>query len=170
METRFVQIGQARVQRSTSVCRNSPAAGRGNTFAFTGAPGTSPLPITLGYFSGLPSAQANDPSRYTSTNFASSAFVNTLAPTGPVWTPLSATVTPNLRPEDWEPMETMVEAALALCTGDPRRLTSRIAHSLPLLLELGRPVYTLDGATVYDGWTPDPNDPRMAGAGYLKHH
>ena len=87
-----------------------------------------------------------------------------------MWTPLSATVTPNLRPEDWEPMETMVEAALALCTGDPRQLTSRIAHSLPLLLELDRPVYTLDGTTVFDGWTPDPNDPRIAGAGYLAGH
>ena len=63
-----------------------------------------------------------------------------------------------------------VSTALALCTGDPRQLTSRIAHSLPLLLELGRPVYTLDGATVYGGWTPDPNDPRMAGAGYLTGH
>ena len=96
--------------------------------------------------------------------------VNTLAPTGPVWTPLSATVTPNLRPEDWEPMETMVEAALALCTGDPRVLTSRVAHSLPLLLELRRPVYTLDGSALFDGWHPDPNDPRIAGAGYLTGH
>ncbi len=32
--------------------RANIAAGRGNTFAFTGAPGTSPLPITLAYFSG----------------------------------------------------------------------------------------------------------------------
>ena len=59
------------------------ATGRGNTFAFTGGAGTSPLPITLAYFSGLPAAQANDPSRYTSTNFASSAFVNTLALNNP---------------------------------------------------------------------------------------
>src|SRR5262249_2298259 len=59
------------------------AAGRGNTFAFTGAPGTSPLPITLAYFSGLPSSQANDPTRYTSTNFSSSSFVNTLALNNP---------------------------------------------------------------------------------------
>ena len=27
-------------------------AGRGNTFAFTGAPGTSPLPIFMAYFAG----------------------------------------------------------------------------------------------------------------------
>jgi hypothetical protein len=59
------------------------AAGKGNTFAFTGAPGTSPLPITLAYFSGAPAAQANDALRYTSTNFTSSAFVNTLALNNP---------------------------------------------------------------------------------------
>jgi hypothetical protein len=59
------------------------AAGRGNTFAFTGAPGTSPLPITLAYFSGSPAAQANDATRYTSTNFSSSSFVNTLALNNP---------------------------------------------------------------------------------------
>jgi Carboxypeptidase regulatory-like domain len=59
------------------------AAGRGNTFAYTGIPGTSPLPITLAYFSGLPVSQANDPTRYTSTNFASSTFVNTLSLNNP---------------------------------------------------------------------------------------
>src|SRR5207249_6926978 len=63
--------------------RANIAAGRGNTFAFTGAPGTSPLPITLAYFSGLPTAQASDPTRYTSTNFTSTAFVNTLALNNP---------------------------------------------------------------------------------------
>jgi hypothetical protein len=38
-------------------------AGRGNTFAFTG-PGTQPLPIMLGYFTGS-TANANDPATYT---------------------------------------------------------------------------------------------------------
>ena len=38
-----------------------------------------------------------------------------------------ATVTPDLPPEAWEPMETMVEAALALCTGDPNLLSGRVA-------------------------------------------
>src|SRR5262249_45242735 len=59
------------------------AAVGGNKIAFTGAPGTSPLPITLAYFSGIPAAQSNDPSRYTSTNFASNSFVNTLALNNP---------------------------------------------------------------------------------------
>jgi hypothetical protein len=59
------------------------SAGRGNTFAYTGVAGTSPLPITLAYFSGVTKAQANDPVRYTSTNFTSSTFVNTLSTNNP---------------------------------------------------------------------------------------
>jgi outer membrane receptor protein involved in Fe transport len=56
------------------------AAGRGATFAFFGAgTGTSPLPIHLAYFNGVPAAQAGDASRYTSANFTSSTFVNPLA-------------------------------------------------------------------------------------------
>jgi NAD(P)-dependent dehydrogenase (short-subunit alcohol dehydrogenase family) len=96
--------------------------------------------------------------------------VNALSPTGPVRTPLSATVTPELKPEDWEPMETMVEAGIALCTGEPRRLTSRIAYSLPLLVELDRPVYTLDGRSLFDGWQPDRGDPRLEGVAYVRGH
>lgn len=63
--------------------RANIAAGRGNTFAFTGAPGTSPLPITLAYFSGRPAAEANIPGNYTSSNFASTTFINTLALNNP---------------------------------------------------------------------------------------
>ena len=43
----------------------------------------------------------------------------------------------------------MAEAALALCAGDPRTLTGRVAYSSPLLTELGRTVRTLDGSEVY---------------------
>lgn len=46
-----------------------------------------------------------------------------------------------------EPLEVMSEAALALCTGDPRTLTVRIAYSGPLL---GRAARTLDGKSVYE--------------------
>jgi hypothetical protein len=63
--------------------RANIAAGRGNTFAYTAAPGTSPLPIALAYFSGIPAAQASDPSRYTSNQFTSSTFVNSLALNNP---------------------------------------------------------------------------------------
>jgi hypothetical protein len=53
-----------------------------------------------------------------------------------------------------EPVETMAEAALALCTGDPNILTGRIAYSLQLLLELNRPTYDLAGRDLMEGWQP----------------
>jgi hypothetical protein len=53
------------------------AAGRGNTFAFTGAPGTAPLPIFLAYFSGR--SDANNTAAYSSGNFRSNTFLNDLA-------------------------------------------------------------------------------------------
>jgi hypothetical protein len=56
------------------------AAGRGNNFKYYGTgTGTSPLPITLAYFSGFPASQAGDASKYTSSNFTSTTWVNTLA-------------------------------------------------------------------------------------------
>ena len=60
------------------------AAGRGNNFKYYGSgTGTSPLPITLAYFSGVPASQAGDTTKYTSSNFTSSTFVNTLAKYNP---------------------------------------------------------------------------------------
>jgi hypothetical protein len=60
------------------------AAGRGNHFRYAGPnTGTSPLPIILAYFSGLPASQAGDASKYTSSLFTSSTFVNPLARTAP---------------------------------------------------------------------------------------
>ena len=56
------------------------AAGRGANFRYFGAgTGTSPLPIFLAYFNGVPASQAGDPARYTSSDFASNTFLNTLA-------------------------------------------------------------------------------------------
>jgi NAD(P)-dependent dehydrogenase (short-subunit alcohol dehydrogenase family) len=54
-----------------------------------------------------------------------------------------------------EPVETMAESALALCTGDPAVLTGRIAYSLQLLLELDRPTYDLAGKELVEGWQPE---------------
>jgi NAD(P)-dependent dehydrogenase (short-subunit alcohol dehydrogenase family) len=54
----------------------------------------------------------------------------------------------------FEPVETMAEAALALCSGDPDVLTGRIAYSLQLLVELDRPVYDLSGTTLMDDVQP----------------
>ena len=51
------------------------AAGLGNRgFAYTGAPGTSPLPIHLAYLSGR--SDANNAAAYTAANFTQAAFVN----------------------------------------------------------------------------------------------
>jgi hypothetical protein len=50
------------------------AAGKGSTFAYTGIPGTSPLPITLAYIAGKvdPTNTAN----YSSSQFTNSTYVN----------------------------------------------------------------------------------------------
>lgn len=45
------------------------AAGKGLTWAYTGIPGTSPLPIALGFLQGLSGADVNNPAKYTSTQF-----------------------------------------------------------------------------------------------------
>jgi citronellol/citronellal dehydrogenase len=76
-------------------------------------------------------------------------------------TPQAAIATPALVEQGWiddtmfEPLETMAEAALALCSSDPRVLTGRIAFSLQLLLELRRPVRDLGGNELVQGWQPD---------------
>jgi hypothetical protein len=59
------------------------AAGKGATFAYTGAPGTSPLPLFLAFFSGQPAGQAADPSKYTSSNFTNATNLGFLAAQNP---------------------------------------------------------------------------------------
>jgi hypothetical protein len=59
------------------------AAGRGNTFAFTGAPGTTPLPIMLAFFNGRGGSQASSASSYTGGNWTSQTFLNFLAARNP---------------------------------------------------------------------------------------
>ena len=53
----------------------------------------------------------------------------------------------------YEPMESMAEAALHLCSGDRARLTGRCVLSLPLLRELGATVHTLDGRAPLAGFS-----------------
>ena len=57
------------------------AAGLGNTFRYTGAAGTSPLPIFLAHFQGLGPASAGNPSNYssTNTNWTNTTFLGFLA-------------------------------------------------------------------------------------------
>jgi len=96
--------------------------------------------------------------------------VNGLATTGAVGTPvLRQFGNPHIPPDGDEPMEAFVEAALALATIDPQRFTSRVVHSLALLHELQRPVMTLDGTRLFDGWQPDTDDPRRFTKHYLSH-
>ena len=97
--------------------------------------------------------------------YADGIAVNSLAPTGAIATPLSVSV--GVPPEGTEPMETFVEASLALCTGDPATLTSRIVNTLPLLHELQRPVRTVDGSALFEGWQPDHDDERRFHRNYL---
>jgi hypothetical protein len=55
------------------------AAGRGNTFAYTGAAGTSPLPIFLAHYNGQSSANAGNSALYTGNNWTNSTFLGFLA-------------------------------------------------------------------------------------------
>ncbi|WP_067820251.1 SDR family NAD(P)-dependent oxidoreductase [Actinomadura kijaniata] len=84
--------------------------------------------------------------------------VNALAPEGAVRTDHAAAVA-DLPAHATEPMETFVEAALALLTGDPDRLTGRVTGSLSLVVELGLSVRSLDGRREIEGWQPGEIDP-----------
>ena len=55
------------------------AAGKGATFAYTGIPGTSPLPIFLASYLGLPASAASDPSKYTGSQWTNSATIPALS-------------------------------------------------------------------------------------------
>ncbi len=57
------------------------AAGRGNTFAYTGVAGTKPLPIFLAYLNG--SNTPNDTTRYTGNGWTNSTLVQSMYPLNP---------------------------------------------------------------------------------------
>ena len=61
--------------------------------------------------------------------------VNAAAPSNPVATPGAGTL--DLAKTDTEDIELITETALRLCTGDPKTLTGRIAHTQPFLAEVG---------------------------------
>ncbi len=65
------------------------AAGRGNTFAYTGVPGTNPLPIYLANLNG--STSATSPAAYTGTGWTNTTLVNSLYALNP--NPLAAAST-----------------------------------------------------------------------------
>ena len=93
--------------------------------------------------------------------------VNALAPEYQVATDNALTVS-GVRVDNSEPEETIAEAALALCTGNPKTLTGRIAYNLSLLIELERPVRTLDGAALLPGWQPGEIDASRRRVSYLQ--
>jgi NAD(P)-dependent dehydrogenase (short-subunit alcohol dehydrogenase family) len=88
--------------------------------------------------------------------FESRIAVNALAPVAAVLTPgvEAMGIAQWLEPSMIEPVEAMAEAALALCCCDPQRLTGRVAYSVKLLADLGRPIRTLDGSALYEGPLP----------------
>ncbi|OJZ75204.1 oxidoreductase [Mycobacterium paraffinicum] len=61
--------------------------------------------------------------------------VNAAAPSNPVATPGAGIL--DLAKTDTEDIELITETALRLCTGDPKSLTGRIAHTQPFLAEVG---------------------------------
>jgi NAD(P)-dependent dehydrogenase (short-subunit alcohol dehydrogenase family) len=67
----------------------------------------------------------------------------------------------NLADYLYEPLDTMAEAALALCTADPAVLTGQVTTSLELLVGLDREVRDLTGRAPVEGWQPDDLPPRM---------
>jgi citronellol/citronellal dehydrogenase len=99
----------------------------------------------------------NATSVYAAVEFADKGIVvNTLAPQRSILTERIASNSAIVKDTSiCEPLETMAEAALTLCTGDKELLTGRIAFSLMLLVELRRPVYDLTGTELLEGWQPD---------------
>jgi len=79
--------------------RANVAAGRPASFAYTGIPGTSPLPIFMAYLHGVPlnDARNQNPANYTSANFANSAWYNALRTYNPDITGIAGTGTSGLQ-------------------------------------------------------------------------
>jgi NAD(P)-dependent dehydrogenase (short-subunit alcohol dehydrogenase family) len=67
--------------------------------------------------------------------WADGIAVNALSPSGPVATPgiLYHQLVPPEHQDRFEPIELMVEASLALCSGTPQELTGRVAYSQQFL-------------------------------------
>jgi hypothetical protein len=71
------------VRKAQANLQANIAAGRGATFAYTGAPGTSPLPIFLAYLNGQNASRSSDPSLYTGANWTNGNFIGYLAAQNP---------------------------------------------------------------------------------------
>jgi NAD(P)-dependent dehydrogenase (short-subunit alcohol dehydrogenase family) len=126
-----------------------------------GPPFPNTAPATMGTVYGGTKALLN---RWTASLAAEVApagvTVNTLAPQAAAATELLVAHS-DLPPELVEPLETMAEAALALCTAPPAHLAGRIAYSLELLAELDRPTLDLAGREELVDWRPESLPPRI---------
>ncbi|MBV9582600.1 MAG: SDR family NAD(P)-dependent oxidoreductase [Chloroflexi bacterium] len=77
--------------------------------------------------------------------YADGIAVNALSPSGLVPTPGTVFhhLTDGVAADRLEAPEVMAEAAYALCTGDPARVTGKVTYAKPILEELGVPVPTV---------------------------
>ncbi len=117
------------------------AAGRGATFAYTGAPGTSPLPIFMAYFHGVPlnDARNRNPGSYTSTLFTSSAWYNQLAAYDPNITGIAGTGTNGLQ-----------GAAARLANATAAGLPANFFQANPSVYQTSANIRENGGTTRYD--------------------
>ena len=77
-------LNEFNLAKQNLMSNNATGGARTGSFAYFGPnSGTSPLPTILGWFNGLPSNQAGDPSKYSSGLFRSATFTNTLSPALP---------------------------------------------------------------------------------------
>jgi hypothetical protein len=79
--------------------RANIAAGKGNTFAYTGASGTSPLPIFMAFLQGIPLNDSRNQAsaNYTASQFSSSSWYNSLSMYSPALTSMAGTGTSGLQ-------------------------------------------------------------------------
>lgn len=79
--------------------RANIVAGKGNTFAYTGAAGTSPLPIFMAFLQGIPLNDSRNQAaaNYTATQFGTSSWYNSLNMYAPSLTGISGTGTTGLQ-------------------------------------------------------------------------
>jgi hypothetical protein len=100
--------------------------------------------------------------------YADNIAVNALSPEAAVLTEHSSDIVRRLGDSVIEPVETFVEAAVALVTGAPQYLTARVAYSLSLIKELELAVHQLDGKQLLAGWQPPDISASRLFPGYLR--
>jgi len=92
------RLAQANLRANITAINPATGLVYGNTFAYTGAPGTSPLPIFQAYFAGTPltSAANTVPANYISANYKASTWYNSLNMYSPSMTGMAGTGTSGL--------------------------------------------------------------------------